>query len=130
MSRGLARRVREKRALWLTQMPADDIASMHHADLQGAFAPQGLDLVETRAVFAAVPREFTNAADGKKAMWRKALRERLEAMTRRTLAPHDSAGTPWKVRDLRRSRHLLDIGSHSRQQQHQYRHCLCHRSSH
>ena len=77
LPRPLARRVRDRRALWLTRMHADDIASTHHADLHGPFSPQGLDLIETRAVFEAVPRDFVNDPDGKKAAWRMALRERL-----------------------------------------------------
>ena len=90
LPRPLARRVIEKQALWLTRMHVQDIAQVHHADLQNKFVLQGLDLVETRAVFAAVPEVFANDPEGKKAAWRKALRDKLEGLTKRQLAPHEA----------------------------------------
>ena len=40
-------------------------------------------------MFAAVPSEFANDSEGKKAVWRNALRERLEGMTKRQLAQNE-----------------------------------------
>lgn len=64
MPRALARRVRDKRALWLVRMHHEDIALIHHADLHNTFGPLGLDLIELRAVFAASPKNFPNDSTG------------------------------------------------------------------
>ena len=88
-SRALANRIRQKRVLWLARMHADDIAQLHSADLKNTFVAHGLDLTEMRAVFAAVPAEFSNDPTGEKNAWRTDLRTKLRTMTARELRPNE-----------------------------------------
>jgi len=48
--------------------------------LRGTYTPTGLDIVELRAVYACLPREFANDGDGAKAAWRESVREKLVAL--------------------------------------------------
>ena len=76
----IARRVAHNQALALVAIRAADIARMHPADLT-TLSVSGLDLVELRAVFAALPEAFANDADGKKNKWREALQAKLKEFT-------------------------------------------------
>ena len=82
LPRAVARRVFRERALWLTRMPASRIRKMALADLRRLDLGR-LDVVELRAVYAALPSEFDADGDGAKAMWREDARRRLEALALR-----------------------------------------------
>jgi hypothetical protein len=63
-------------------MHRDDIVRKALSDLQGS-SIQGLDIVELRAVFAALPPVMTNDdAKGSKAAWLRGVQGAVEAMTR------------------------------------------------
>ena len=82
LPRAVARRVFRERALWLTRMPASRIRKMALADLRRLDLGR-LDVVELRAVYAALPPEFDADGDGAKAMWREDARRRLSALALR-----------------------------------------------
>ena len=77
MPPSIVRRIFAKRSIWLVRMDPTNIARLHHTDLTVQYTTQGLDLVELRAVFAAAPETFNNDPDGKKAMWREQMFDRL-----------------------------------------------------
>jgi hypothetical protein len=77
----IANRIWNKKALWLICMHADDIKRIHIVDLKSKYNPQGLDIIEMRACFAALPEEFDLDSDGKKAEWRNNIRVKLEELT-------------------------------------------------
>ena len=79
------RRLWTKKATWIARFHPDDTRKIHVADLLSKFNHQGLDVVETRALWAALPATFDNDADGKKGQWREALRTKV------CLFRHDSA---------------------------------------
>ena len=81
----LVRRLWTKKATWIARFHPDDTRKIHVADLLSKFNHQGLDVVETRALWAALPATFDNDADGKKGQWREALRTKV------CLFCHDSA---------------------------------------
>jgi uncharacterized coiled-coil protein SlyX len=76
----LARRVWSAKALRAVRAPSELLRKAHVADLRGTYTPTGLDIVELRAVYACLPKEFANDGDGAKAAWREAIREKLVAM--------------------------------------------------
>ncbi|CAH0373420.1 unnamed protein product [Pelagomonas calceolata] len=76
----LARRVWSAKALRAVRAPSELLRKAHVADLRGTYTPTGLDIVELRAVYACLPREFANDGDGAKAAWRESVREKLVAM--------------------------------------------------
>ena len=116
----LAKRVWEKKALWLVHMAPEQIAKTHIADLSNKYQVQGLDLSELRAVYAALPNEFENDRNGAKAQWRAAARAKLEAMVKRDgagqlsalekrhWASPSSTPTPLRPPPPRRSRAAVD----------------------
>ena len=65
-SRELAKRLMDRKCLWLVRMSAADIQRIHEADLMSTYVFQGLDLVELSAVYAAIPAKFSNDAYGRK----------------------------------------------------------------
>jgi len=75
--RTLAKRLLTTQALWLVWLPTDHVKKLHPSDLRNRYAAAGLDLVELRAVYAAVPTTFDNDAAGLKARWRDDLRAKL-----------------------------------------------------
>jgi hypothetical protein len=81
LPKALAKRLWDKKALWLLRMHPDDMRKLHQADLRGKFANQGLDLREMRGIWACLPLEFDNDGDGKKAEWRFNFRQKLEELT-------------------------------------------------
>ena len=76
----LARRVWSAKALRAVRAPSELLRKAHVADLRGTYTPTGLDIVELRAVYACLPKEFANDGDGAKAAWRENVREKLVAM--------------------------------------------------
>ena len=82
LPRAVARRVFRERALWLTRMPVARVRKMALADLRRLDLGR-LDVVELRAVYAALPPEFDADGDGAKAMWREDARRRLSALALR-----------------------------------------------
>ncbi|KAJ1454006.1 hypothetical protein M885DRAFT_618496 [Pelagophyceae sp. CCMP2097] len=77
----VAMRVSASRALWLVRAPANTIAKMHIAVLR-AFTTTGFDVVEHRALYAAISSvKFENDADGAKAAWREAVRDKLKSIS-------------------------------------------------
>ena len=78
-------RLRECRPLhWLVSSP-EDIAGANFLSGEGAAAftqLEGMDLVEMRAVWCVLPKEFSRDADGKKAEWRARFRVQLEGLAR------------------------------------------------
>ena len=87
LSTALARRFLQKRFLWLTVMHPDDIARVHHVDLRNKFDAAGADVVELRAVFAALQGvDFANDHGGEKEAWRSSVRDKLRQMTDREAA--------------------------------------------
>ena len=76
----LARRVWSAKALRAVRAPSELLRKAHVADLRGTYTPTGLDIIELRAVYACLPKEFANDGDGAKAAWREAIREKLVAM--------------------------------------------------
>jgi hypothetical protein len=71
--------------LALLVVPAGDTTRLHPAILT-ALGFSGLDVVELRAVHAALPDAFANDADGRKAKWRDALEARLKELTAKEAA--------------------------------------------
>ena len=76
----VARRVAHNPVLSLVAIRSADIARMHPVNLT-ALGFSGLDIVELRAVFAALPEDFVNDSDGKKGNWRDTLQAKLKQLT-------------------------------------------------
>ena len=83
MSKDLAKRVMIKKCLWLVRFTSVDIGKLHIADLNGRYGvdAQGLDIVETAAIYAIAPEKFLNDdARGSKEQWRAKLENTLKSM--------------------------------------------------
>lgn len=78
----IARRVLQRKCIWLVRMSREEIQNLHHADLYNRFnsTAQHLDIIETAAIYAAIPLTFSNDTEGKKADWRNTLEENLKQM--------------------------------------------------
>jgi len=74
----LAKRVWTTQVLWLVWLDPERIAKLHPADLRGRYAVTGLDIEETRAVYAVLPASFDNDPSGDKTRWRAQIRTKLE----------------------------------------------------
>ena len=95
----LARRVWSAKALRaVRRAPSELLRKAHAADLRGTYTPTGLDIVELRAVYACLPKEFANDADGAKAAWRESVREKLVAMVAKEAAGQLTASEKKKQR--------------------------------
>lgn len=77
----IAQRIWSKKILWFVCTHPDDIGKIHVADLRTKYSYIGMDIVEMRAVYAALPQAFENDGDGKKKEWRDAYRQKLEELT-------------------------------------------------
>lgn len=81
----IAKRVWSKKALWLTRISPSRISRLHIADLQTKYSTQGLDEIELRAVFAALPVTFENDGKGDKAAWRDSVLQSLQGKCKQDL---------------------------------------------
>lgn len=93
----LARRILTKRVLWLTRCAPARIAKTHIVELRGTYDASGLDLVEARAVFACLPSTWDNDAEGAKAAWARALRDRLVDLQSTGRPPRASCWTDFEA---------------------------------
>lgn len=94
----LAKRVASKRALWLVRAPAERVAKTHVVELRGNYDCSGLDIVEARAVYAALPTSWENDPNGDKAAWAQALRDKLVELVKRDpghLKPSERRHPAW-----------------------------------
>lgn len=82
LSKQLAKRFFMKKCLMLVRLKKDDISKMHIAELSGRFNPsaQGLDIVETAAIYHALPETFLNDHDGKKEQWKCGVEDAFKKM--------------------------------------------------
>jgi chaperonin cofactor prefoldin len=78
----LAKRLMQKKCLWLIRMSEEYISKLHYAELQGKYSVEGnnLDIVETLAIYACVPVKLPNDGNGKKALWRKSLEQTVKKL--------------------------------------------------
>jgi len=86
MSSALAKRVMQTKILQFLYMPKETIAKLHIADLSSRFIPQGLDIVEVRAIYYVLPEHFELDRDGRKKQWLEAYRQKLFTMTEKEKA--------------------------------------------
>jgi hypothetical protein len=77
-----AKRLMQKKCLWLIRCEPSDIEKLHEADLMGRFTfeAQGLDIIELAALFAAVPEKFSSDSTGRKQNWRNNLEFSLKKL--------------------------------------------------
>jgi hypothetical protein len=82
LSPELSRRIQQRQCLWLTRMSKKEIAKLHDYDIIGRYnsLQQQLDIIETAAVYAALPEVFGNDPLGKKGDWRNAVEDYLRQM--------------------------------------------------
>lgn len=82
LSPELARRLQQRQCLWLTRMSPTEISRLHEYDLIGRYncLQQQLDIIETAALYAALPDAFRNDALGKKLDWRNSVEDALRQM--------------------------------------------------
>ena len=121
----LATRITRKAALRMLTMDSTFISKMHAADLICKYAFNGLDVRETRALYAAMPPlGFQNDGDGRKAEWGYRLREKLKGMTKKEkagalrdeeLIAREYPDTTAKPKKSRRSSTSLGLGSKNEQ---------------
>jgi tetratricopeptide (TPR) repeat protein len=81
----LAKRIWSKKALWLTRVSPMKISRLHIADLQSKYSPQGLDEIELRAIYHALPLSFENDGKGEKMAWKGNILESLQSKSRNPL---------------------------------------------
>jgi hypothetical protein len=69
LSEDLAKRILQRKCLWLVRMSSAEIAGLHEADLYGRFnsTAQHLDIIETAAIYASLPKRWD--------LWREERRE-------------------------------------------------------
>lgn len=83
-----AKRILERKALWLVRFTPEHVQKLHVAELLSKYSQQGLDIMEMRAVYCILPKEFDNDSDGKKTEWVSMFRTKLKSLCER-----DEAGT-------------------------------------
>jgi hypothetical protein len=73
-------------------MSKAEIASLHESDLVGRFnsSAQNMDIIETAAIYVALPETFNGDEQGRKAAWRDTIEENL----RRMLQDNDNGQLP------------------------------------
>ncbi|KAJ8604927.1 hypothetical protein CTAYLR_004336 [Chrysophaeum taylorii] len=83
------KRVFETPALWLTRAPPTLVARVHVADLRSRYQVSQLTLLELRAVYASLPKDFEADPNGDKSQWRASVETKLRDMVRssETLPP-------------------------------------------
>ncbi|KAG5177834.1 hypothetical protein JKP88DRAFT_133470, partial [Tribonema minus] len=95
-----AKRIWKVKVLHWVRWHPDDIKKVHIADLQTTYSNQGLDVVEMRAVWAAMPQEFDLDSDAKKAQWRLFFCQKLQELTTKEasgmLSRNERRNPAWK----------------------------------
>lgn len=88
----LAKRILQRQCLWLVRMSKAEIASLHESDLLGRYnsSAQHMDIIETAAIYIALPERFNGDELGRKAEWRDQTEENL----RRMLQDNDNGQLP------------------------------------
>lgn len=88
----LSKRILQRQCLWLVRMSKAEIASLHESDLLGRFnsSAQHMDIIETAAIYIALPDTFNGDEQGKKRDWR----DRIEENLRRMLQDNDNNQLP------------------------------------
>ncbi len=80
----LAKRILEKKVLWITRMSNNEIVRLHEADLLTRYnvTTNSLDIIEIAAVYYSLPLEFPKEFDKncKKQNWRDNIEEVLRKM--------------------------------------------------
>ncbi|CAM9485458.1 unnamed protein product, partial [Discosporangium mesarthrocarpum] len=76
----LAKRVFDRKVLWLLRAPDSLVSKTHLVELQSKYVANDLDITELRAVYCCLPETFEVDADGQKGLWRAGFRKRLEEM--------------------------------------------------
>ena len=68
----LARRILNRKCLWLVRMSEVEIAKLHVGVLTGQYNPEGqsLDIVELVAIYSSLPTSFIADSGAKKLEWR------------------------------------------------------------
>lgn len=79
----LAARIHSQKVLRLLFLSPEEIAKIHYGDFTNKYNPQGLDIIEQRALYAASPEEFANDPTGDKAKWRANIREKLAELVKK-----------------------------------------------
>ncbi|CAM9574677.1 unnamed protein product, partial [Choristocarpus tenellus] len=82
----LAKRVFERKVLWLLRAPESMVSKIHLVELKSKYIANDLDLMELRAVYTCLPVKFENDADGAKGLWRAGFRKRLEELVKKDIA--------------------------------------------
>lgn len=98
LSQELSKRILQRQCLWLVRMSRDEISRLHESDLLGRFnsLQQNLDIIETAAIYAALPDEFLNDTRQNKVGWKKSVEDNLRQM----LMDNDSDDLPdFKIRN-------------------------------
>jgi rRNA processing protein Gar1 len=92
LSSDLSRRILQRQCLWLVRMSREEIARLHESDLMGRFSSlqQNLDIIETAAIYAALPEEFINDTKERKTEWKNSIEDNLRQM----LIDHDNDELP------------------------------------
>ncbi|GBG33005.1 Costars family protein ABRACL [Hondaea fermentalgiana] len=89
-SRGLrpavAKRVMQTKIFHFLYMDIEAISKLHIADLSSRYIPQGLDIIELRAVYTRLPPDFQNDRDGRKKLWLEQYRQKLFSLTEKEKA--------------------------------------------
>ena len=81
-SKALAKRLCDKKCLWLCRINTTDISKMHMYDLQSMFHPlnHSLDVVELAAIYASLPDVFDKDVDDEKLKWKLSIMDRLKEL--------------------------------------------------
>ena len=82
LSSDIAKRLLNKKCLWLVRMSPEEISRLHEADLFGRYNTSGqvLDIVEIAAIYCSLPDEYLNDHTGKKKEWADLLEQNLKQM--------------------------------------------------
>eukprot|EP00924_Labyrinthula_sp_SR-Ha-C_P004552 maker-scaffold_1-snap-gene-4.19-mRNA-1 protein AED:0.00 eAED:0.00 QI:108/1/0.66/1/0.5/0.33/3/183/987 len=96
----IADRIKKNQIFKFFYFSKDQIARIHDADLLNKYAPQGLDIRETRAIYATLPDEFLNDPKGTKKQWREMIKNRLFKLTEKeaknTLTPTEQLANAYR----------------------------------
>uniref|UniRef100_A0A7S3PJM1 PH domain-containing protein n=1 Tax=Aplanochytrium stocchinoi TaxID=215587 RepID=A0A7S3PJM1_9STRA len=103
-----ARRVMKNNIFKFFYMDPDKIAKIHIADLLGRYATLGLDIRETRAVYACLPKDFMLDPDGRKKQFRDNIKNRLFELTEKEregrLTPNEELNNAYRKNEVKREK--------------------------